>query len=162
MGKIFEREIRDSAKLQISSLQLQTEKGNIIHMRTDHGGEFQNEEFKLFCQEQGIVHQFSSPRTPQQNGVVERKNMMLQEMARAMMLGNHVATRFWAEAVNTACYIINRVYVKPGSRVTPYEIWKGKSKKPQLLFCEDNDQTLRNEHGGRDELLLRNADQTNW
>ncbi|KAG7547174.1 Zinc finger CCHC-type [Arabidopsis suecica] len=112
---------------KILALQLQNEKGNIIQIRSDHGGEFQNEVFEKFCQSQGIRHQYSAPRTPQQNGVVERKNRTLQEMARAMIHGNNISEGFWAEAVSTACYIINRVYVKPGTKTTPYEIWKGKS-----------------------------------
>lgn len=49
-----------------------------------------------------------------------------------MIHGNNVSVKFWAEAVNTACYIINRVYVKPGSSTTPYEIWKGKT--PNLCY----------------------------
>ena len=53
-------------------------------------------------QKHGIIHEFSSPRTPQQNGVVERKNRSLQEMARTMIHENNLAKHFWAEAVNTA------------------------------------------------------------
>jgi len=53
-------------------------------------------------------------------------------MARAMIHGNNVSPRFWAEAVNTACYIVNRVYVRPGTSTTPYEIWKGRS--PNLCY----------------------------
>ncbi|KAG7579315.1 Zinc finger CCHC-type [Arabidopsis thaliana x Arabidopsis arenosa] len=70
---------------KILALQLQNEKGNIIQIRSDHGGEFQNENFEKFGQSQGIRHQHSAPRTPQQNGVVERKNKTMQEMARAMI-----------------------------------------------------------------------------
>ncbi|KAG7544170.1 Zinc finger CCHC-type [Arabidopsis thaliana x Arabidopsis arenosa] len=112
---------------KILALQLQNEKENIIQIRSDHGGEFQNEIFEKFCQSQGIRHQYSVPRTPQQNGVVERKNRTLQDMARTMIHGNNISEGFWAEAVSTACYIINRVYVKHGTKTTPYEIWKGKS-----------------------------------
>ncbi|KAG7599123.1 Zinc finger CCHC-type superfamily [Arabidopsis suecica] len=112
---------------KILALQLQNEKENIIQIRSDHGGEFQNEIFEKFCQSHGIRHQYSAPRTPQQNGVVERKNRTLQEMARTMIHRNNISEGFWAEAVSTACYIINRVYVKPGTKTTPYEIWKGKS-----------------------------------
>ena len=82
--------------------------------------------FDKFCHEQGIRHQYSAPYTPQQNGVVERKNRTLQEMARAMLHGNNVYKRFWAKAINTACYTINRVYVRPGTKMTPYEICRGK------------------------------------
>lgn len=61
------------------------------------------------------------------NGVVERKNRTLQEMARAMLHENDVPRHLWDEAVNTACYIINRVYVRRGTTKTPYELWEGKT-----------------------------------
>ena len=79
------RFLREKSKavesFKILALQLQNEKGNIVQIRSDHGGEFQNETFEKFCQAQGIRHQYSAPRTPQQNGVVERKNRTLQEMS---------------------------------------------------------------------------------
>ncbi|KAG7537091.1 Zinc finger CCHC-type superfamily [Arabidopsis suecica] len=112
---------------KILALQLQNEKGRIIQIRSDHGREFQNEIFEQFCQTQGIRHQYSAPRTPQQNGIVEQKNRTLQKMARAMIHSNNISQGFWAEAVSTACYIVNRVYVKPGTKTTSYEIWKGKN-----------------------------------
>ena len=77
----------------------------ILKVRSDHGGEFENEPFEIFCEKHGIIHEFSSPRTPQQNGVVERKNRSLHEMARTMLHENNMANFFWAEAVNTACYV---------------------------------------------------------
>lgn len=117
---------------RIWALQLINEKGSIKRIRSDHGGEFQNETMKVFCEDHGIAHQFSAPRTPQQNGVVERKNRTLQEMARAMIHGNQMSQKFWAEALNTACYIINRVYVRKGTIKTPYELWKGKT--PNLSY----------------------------
>jgi len=57
----------------------------ILKIRSDHGEEFENVPFNIFCEKHGIVHEFSSRRTPQQNGVVERKNITLQEMARTMI-----------------------------------------------------------------------------
>ena len=57
----------------------------ISSIRSDHGTEFENEFFKTFCNENGISHTFFSPRTPQQNGVVERKNRTLVEMARTIL-----------------------------------------------------------------------------
>jgi len=66
-------------------IQIQSEKElKILKVRSDHGGEFENETFEIFCEKHGIIHEFSSPRTPQQNGVVERKNRSLQEMARTI------------------------------------------------------------------------------
>ena len=65
------------------------------------------------------MHDFSCPRTPQQNGVVERKNKTLQEMARNMINETNVAKIFWAEAINTACYIQNRISIRPILEKTP-------------------------------------------
>jgi len=62
-----------------------TKNSNIGSIRSDHGGEFQNEKFNNFCEKMEILHNFSAPRTPQQNGVVERKNRSLEELARTML-----------------------------------------------------------------------------
>jgi len=65
---------------------LQNENGCCVKsIRSDHGGEFQNAKFERFCEKHGISHGFSAPRTPQQNGVVERKNRSLEELARTML-----------------------------------------------------------------------------
>ncbi|WVZ84001.1 LOW QUALITY PROTEIN: hypothetical protein U9M48_031085 [Paspalum notatum var. saurae] len=76
-------------------------------IRSDNGGEFRNSRFEYFRRDLGLEHQFSSPYTPPQNGVVERKNRTLVEMARTMLDEHRTPRRFWAEAVNTACYIAN-------------------------------------------------------
>jgi len=100
---------------------------------TDYrGGEVENEPFEIFCEKHGIIHEFSSPRTPQQNGVVERKNRSLQEMARTMIHENNLAKHFWAEAVNTACYVQNRIYIRPLLNKTTYELFKG--RKPNISY----------------------------
>ena len=96
---------------------------SIIAIRSDHGTEFENQFFENFCTEHGIDHNFSAPRTPQQNGVVERKNRTLEEMARTMLCEGNLPKYFWAEAVNTACYILNRVLIRPILKKTPYELW---------------------------------------
>ena len=95
---------------------------SIKRIRSDHGREFENASFESYCDSLGISHEFSAPRTPQQNGVVERKNRVLQEMARVMLLSNNVPRNLWAEAVNTACYIGNKVFFRPGTRNTSYEL----------------------------------------
>jgi transposase InsO family protein len=77
-------------------------------IRIDNGSEFRNSHFETFCHDLGLEHQFSSPYMPPQNGVVERKNRTLCEMARAMLDEHRTLRRFWAEAVNTACYVSNR------------------------------------------------------
>ena len=66
---------------------LQNEKGvPIVKIRSDHGKEFENAKFEAFCNEHGIKKEFSAPKTPQQNGVIERKNRVIQEMVRVMLL----------------------------------------------------------------------------
>ncbi len=113
--------------------QIQSEKeSKILKIRSDHGGEFENEPFEAFCEKHGIFHEFSSPRTPQQNGVVERKNRTLQEMARTMIHENNLPKHFWAEAVNTACYVQNRIYIRPILEKTAYELFKG--RKPNISY----------------------------
>ena len=75
---------------------------------------------------------FSDPRTPQQNGVVERKNKTLQEMVRTILHENNLPNYFWAEAVNTSCYILNRVLIRSSLDKTPNELWK--NKKPNISY----------------------------
>lgn len=104
----------------------------IKNIRSDHGREFENQSFSKFCDEKGIFHNFSSPHTPQQNGVMERKNRTLVEMARAMICDSGLPKYFWGEAVNTACYILNRALVRKGLNKTPYELWKG--RKPKIGY----------------------------
>ncbi|KAG9442590.1 hypothetical protein H6P81_018444 [Aristolochia fimbriata] len=77
----------------------------------------------------GIAHEFSTPKTPQQNGVVEHKNRTLQEMARPMIHARNLPHKLWAEAVNTACHIVNRVYLRAKTQTTSYELWQGRSPR---------------------------------
>jgi transposase InsO family protein len=81
----------------------------IQEIRSDNGSEFRNSHFKTFCHDLGLEHQFLNPYTPPHNGVVERKNKTMCEMARMMLDVHRTPRRFWAEAVNTACYEINRI-----------------------------------------------------
>ena len=75
-----------------------------------------------FCTRSGVSQEFSALITPQQNGIVERKNRVIQEMARAMLHNKDVARNLWGEAVNTACHTVNRVYFRPGTKKTPYKL----------------------------------------
>ena len=67
----------------------------------------------MFCEEIGILHNILTPRTPQRNGVVDRKNKFLQEMAKTMLNDNLTPKHFLAEAMNTSCYLQNRIYIRP-------------------------------------------------
>ncbi|KAM5577541.1 hypothetical protein ABKV19_008070, partial [Rosa sericea] len=102
----------------------------LIRVRSDNGTEFKNAAFANYFHELGVSHEFSAPITPQQNGIVERKNRVLLDMARVMLHSAGLSTNFWAEAISTACYTINRVYLRPGTEQTTYELWKG--KKPNI------------------------------
>ncbi|GJT95946.1 putative ribonuclease H-like domain-containing protein [Tanacetum coccineum] len=94
-------------------------------IRCDNGTKFKNKEMNQFCEMKGIKREFSVARTPQQNGVAERKNRTLIEAARTMLADSKLPTTFWAEAVNTACYVQNRVLVIKPHNKTPYELFLG-------------------------------------
>ncbi|WVZ71286.1 hypothetical protein U9M48_019888 [Paspalum notatum var. saurae] len=81
----------------------------------------------------GLEHQFSSPYTPPQNGAVERKNRTLVEMARTMLDEHRTPRRFWAEAVNTACYIVNRIFLRAFLGKTSYELRFGRQPSVKHL-----------------------------
>ncbi|KAG7583636.1 Ribonuclease H-like superfamily [Arabidopsis suecica] len=78
-------------------------------LRTDNGGEYTSTKLKTHLEKCGILHQTSCPYNPQQNGVAERKNRHLMEVARAMLFEKHMPKRFWGDAVLTSCYLINRI-----------------------------------------------------
>ena len=96
--------------------------GAIKVIRSDNGTEFKNSLFATFCSEKGLEHQFSSPRVPQQNGVVERKNRTLVEMARTMLDEHATPRKYWAEAISTACHVSNRVFLRATLHKTSYEL----------------------------------------
>jgi transposase InsO family protein len=99
----------------------------IKRLRTDNGGEFTYGPFMKFCEDEGIARHFTVRNTPQQNGVAERMNRTLLERARCMLSNAGLGREFWAEAVNTACYLVNR---SPSTAIdckTPHEIWSGES-----------------------------------
>ncbi|GJY19544.1 retrovirus-related pol polyprotein from transposon TNT 1-94 [Tanacetum coccineum] len=103
----------------------------IVSIRTVHGREFDNEvQFGEFCNANGITHNFSAPRTPQSNGMVERKNMILQEMSRTILNEKSLPQKFWCNIVDTSTYILNRILIRAILGKTPYELLKG--RKPTL------------------------------
>jgi transposase InsO family protein len=113
--------------------QAQNEFGlRIKKIRSDNGTEFKNSQIEGFLEEEGIKHEFSSPYTPQQNGVVERKNRTLLDMPRTMLDEYKTLDRFWAEAINTTCYSINRLYLHWILKKTSYELLTG--KKPNVSY----------------------------
>ena len=102
---------------------LQVEKNFLIaRIRSDHGREFENSKFMSFCNDKGTKQEFSTPKTPQQNRVVERKNRVIQEMDRVMLNNKSMPKSFKGEAVNIACHTLNRVYFRPDTKKTPYKL----------------------------------------
>lgn len=94
-------------------------------MRSDRGGEYVGNVTTKLLNSEGIQTQFTAPSTPQQNGVAERKNRSLVEMARCMLLDAKLSRTFWAEAINMANYLQNRLPTR-AIEATPYELWNGK------------------------------------
>nr|GEU84561.1 retrovirus-related Pol polyprotein from transposon TNT 1-94 [Tanacetum cinerariifolium] len=101
-------------------------------IRCDNGTEFKNKDMNQFCEIKGIMRQYSVARTPQENGVAEMRNRTLIEAARTMLADFKLPTTFWAEAVNTACYVQSRVLVTKPHNKTLYELLHGRT--PALGF----------------------------
>nr|GEY58982.1 ribonuclease H-like domain-containing protein [Tanacetum cinerariifolium] len=85
--------------------------------------EFKNREINQFYEIKGILRQYSVAKTPQQNGVAEKRNRILIEAAKTMLADSKLPTTFWAKAVNTVCYVKNRVLVVKPHNKTPYELF---------------------------------------
>nr|GEU76027.1 hypothetical protein [Tanacetum cinerariifolium] len=94
-------------------------------IRCDNGIEFKNAPMIELCGSKGIKREYSNPKTPQQNGVTERKNKTLIEAARTMLADCKLPTMFWTEAVRTTCYVLNRVSVTSPHNKTPYALLTG-------------------------------------
>ncbi|GKA95470.1 putative ribonuclease H-like domain-containing protein [Tanacetum coccineum] len=127
-------------------------------IRCDNGTEFKNSIMNQFCKMKGIKREFSVAWTPQQNGVVERKNRTLIEAARTMLVDSKLPTTFWAEAVNTACYVLNRVLVIKPHNKTPYKLIR--ERPPLIDFmkpfgCTVTILNTRDHLGKFDEKLMR-------
>jgi transposase InsO family protein len=116
---------------QSLALRLNNEHPNCLKaIHSDNGTEFRNASFDEFCLEHGIDQQFSAPCVPQQNGVVERKNHTLVEMARTMLDEHRTLRRFCTDALSTTCYISNRIFLRSILNLTPFELWFG--RKPSI------------------------------
>lgn len=107
-------------------------------IRSDGGGEYVGTDLLNFYKAEGIHYQFTTPYTPQQNGVAERKNRALQEMANCLLLDAGLPKRYWGEAVMTAVHLQNRLPTRAVQR-TPYELWTGQKpdfKQLRVFGCE--------------------------
>ena len=102
-----------------------TTRKKVKTLRTDNGGEYTSNEFESYLKNEGIRHELTIPKTPEQNGVAERLNRTLVETSRSMLIDSKLPKKFWAEAVSTAVYLKNRSPSKPLQDKTPYEAWHG-------------------------------------
>jgi hypothetical protein len=107
-------------------------KTTIKRVRSDNGSEFKNTRIDELCDDFRIRHQFLAKYTPQSNGLIERKNRTLIDMVRSMLSEYNVSQSFWAKAINTTCYYINRLYCHPLKEKTPYELLNG--RKPNIAY----------------------------
>ncbi|MCO5581903.1 hypothetical protein L7F22_035792 [Adiantum nelumboides] len=101
-------------------------------LRTDRGGEYMSGAFKDFLGKKGIKHQCTMPYRPQQNGVAERKNRSLMDMARCMLKAKSLPHKLWMEAVACAAHVLNRCPTRALKTITPYESWY--DKKPSVSY----------------------------
>jgi len=122
----------------------------LVCLRSDYGKEFENLSFIDYCNKHGIDHNFSSLRTPQQNGVVKRKNWTLEDMTRTMLIASGLPRNFWAEALNTLCHIINRCTIRVILNKAPYEHFKG--RKPNIMHLRVFDCKCYVHNNGKDAL----------
>nr|GFC23350.1 retrovirus-related Pol polyprotein from transposon TNT 1-94 [Tanacetum cinerariifolium] len=113
-------------KTQVN-LQLQVQR-----VRTDNGTEFKNKTLANFFDDVGITQQFFATRTPQQYGVVERRNRTLVEDARTMLTSANLPSFLWTEAIATSCFIQNRLIIHKRFDKTPYELIN--KRKPNIKF----------------------------
>nr|GFD15346.1 retrovirus-related Pol polyprotein from transposon TNT 1-94 [Tanacetum cinerariifolium] len=104
----------------------------VIIIRIDNGTKFKNQVLKEYFDSVGISHQESSVRTPQQNGVVERRNRTLVEAARTMLIFSHAPLFLWAEAIATACFTQNCFIIHRRFNKTPYKLIN--DRKPDISF----------------------------
>ncbi|KAK3725314.1 hypothetical protein QZH41_002591 [Actinostola sp. cb2023] len=104
-------------------------------LRSDNGGEYVSTDFDIFLKSEGVVHQTTVPKTPQQNGVAERLNRTLVESVRSMLVQAKLPQKFWVEALNTAVYLHNRSPTRSLEGLTPYEAWTGSKPDVSNLKC---------------------------
>ena len=128
-------EVIDKFIMFYAMIQTQFQK-DIQISRSDNGGEFVNTPMKHFLETKGIIHQTTCPHTPEQNGVAERKNRLLLEMTRALLIESRVPKSFWPEALATATYLINRLPTRILKLKIPLQTLSEYIKLPSVLTLE--------------------------
>lgn len=111
--------------------------------------------FSEFCSAERINHEFSTPITPHQNGVIERKNRTLQEASRVTLHAKNLPCHFWAEAMNTAYHNHNRVTIISGTKATMYEFWKRRKPNVEYFHVFGSKRYILVDHEQRGKLIQR-------
>ena len=119
-GEVFSRFFEWKAMVELSTGQ------KLKVLRSDNGGEYTFSEFAEYLRTEGIRHELTVPKSPQQNGVAERLNRTLVEMTRSMLAGSSLPHKLWAETLNTAVYLRNRSPTKALEGMTQFECFYGK------------------------------------
>jgi hypothetical protein len=121
-------EATDAIRCAQAAAEAEAECGRKLRvLRTNNGGEFTVAEFASYCADEGVQRHYSAPYSPQQNGVVERRNQTVVGMAQALLKQRGMPTVFWGEAVVTTVYILNRSPTKILNGKTSYEAWHGRN-----------------------------------
>ena len=95
-------------------------------LRTDEGGEYTSKAFNTYCEQHGIIHEVTTPYTPQHNGLVERRNRTILDMARNMLKQKKLPNSFWGEVVSTTNYLLNRCPTKRLKEKVLEDVWFGR------------------------------------
>ena len=117
-------EVFETTKEVIALMENQTGK-KVKSLQSDNGREYLSHDFDEYLKSHGITRRLTIPHNPEQNGIAERRNRTLLDMARCLLLDSKLPTTFWAEAVATANYLRNRLPTKSLDGKTPHEIWVG-------------------------------------
>ena len=106
---------------------------SIKTLQSNRGGEFNSNEFNIFCNENGIHKELTTPYTLKQNGVAKLKNRTMVEMARSMMAASGISKEFWTEGIATTMYLLNISPTKAIRNQTLYKAWKGRKPRESHL-----------------------------
>jgi hypothetical protein len=138
LGLFLESKDEVFEHFQSLALRFNNEHPNCLKtIHSDNGTEFKNVSFNQFCHDHGVDLQFSTPRVTQQNKVVKRKNRTIVEMAMTMLNENRTRRHFCADAINTACYISNRIFLRLILNLTPFELRFGRMSSVSHLMPFD-------------------------
>ena len=131
--EVFEKFLEFKAQMEMAT-------GNKVKaLRDDNGGEYKSHEFERYLKQNGIRHELTVPKNPEQNGVAERMNRTIVETARCMLVEAKLPSKFWAEAVSTAVYLRNRSPTTAVKGMTPFESLTGKKphvEKLRVFGCQ--------------------------